>query len=63
VNIIEILNSAGYETVEGAEDVNKAIETFGSMNFGARPLCSGYGVFPDGEKCNGCSDCIKKETT
>lgn len=20
-------------------------------------LCSGYGVFPDGEKCKGCIDC------
>lgn len=23
-------------------------------------LCSGYGVYPDGRKCNGCSDCEGK---
>lgn len=22
--------------------------------------CSGYGVYPNGEKCNGCSDCNGK---
>lgn len=30
-------------------------------------LCSGYGVFPDGSKCKGCSDCegrfLKKGAT
>ena len=25
--------------------------------------CSGYGVFPDGTKCKGCSDCNGKKLT
>lgn len=25
-------------------------------------LCSGWGVFPNGEKCTGCKDCIKTKT-
>ena len=24
---------------------------------GSMPHCSGYGVFPDGKKCEGCPDC------
>ena len=24
---------------------------------GDKRLCSGYGVYPDGEKCSGCMDC------
>lgn len=25
--------------------------------------CSGYGVYPDGRKCKGCSDCKGKKIT
>ena len=25
-----------------------------------RPLCSGWGIFPDGKKCKGCQDCGSK---
>lgn len=27
-----------------------------------RSLCSGYKVFPDGEKCPGCADCVGKNS-
>ena len=53
-DIVEVLNSGGYKVVVGAENVLKAIKE------NAEPgpkLCSGYGVFPNGEKCSGCKDC------
>lgn len=30
---------------------------------GKKALCSGYGVYPDGEKCTGCMDCKGKKIT
>lgn len=34
---------------------------------GKKSLCSGYGIYPDGEKCSGCMDCggkfLKKAAT
>lgn len=54
--LIKILNDAGYETVTGAEAVLDAIESVADDN--TQLLCSGYGVFPGGDKCAGCSDCI-----
>lgn len=35
-----------------------AEEHFGMRIYKEQKLCSGYKVFPDGEKCQGCSDCI-----
>lgn len=55
MNIAQILNDAGYKTVEGGENVRRMIsECAGALGV---PLCSGYRVFPDGSKCTGCSDC------
>lgn len=43
---------------------NKKVKTYYSSN---GSLCSGYGVFPSGEKCTGCSDCggkfLKRDIT
>lgn len=40
---------------------SEAEEHFGERGGATRPvcehLCSGYGVFPDGRKCEGCLDC------
>lgn len=44
-----------YEVVEGYEAVKKMIEEKAGNN--TELLCSGYRVFPDGTKCNGCADC------
>jgi hypothetical protein len=56
--LIDILNSGGFTTVSGYDSVIKTIENFSDkLN---KKLCSGYGVFPGGEKCKGCSDCGKE---
>ena len=57
MDIVKILNEAGYKTVEGCEKVTEAIksESAGQTQW----LCSGYRVFPGGEKCPGCNDCNK----
>ena len=57
--LIDILNSAGFTTVSGYDSVIKAIENISDKS--TNKLCSGYGVFPGGEKCKGCGDCNKKE--
>ena len=54
-SIHEILNDAGYRTINGADNVLAAIATESDGSTERR--CSGYGVFPDGEKCEGCNDC------
>jgi len=54
-NLIKVLNDAGFNTVEGKSDLLKAIEDMGSDS--TVLLCSGYGVFPNGNKCTGCADC------
>lgn len=53
--LIDLLTSGGYEVAVGPDAVFEMIKN----NAGAdtQPLCSGYGVFPDGKKCPGCSDC------
>lgn len=55
MEIKEILSEAGIETVEGKEAVMNMIKSASDGNM--TPLCSGYGVFPDGRKCKGCKDC------
>jgi hypothetical protein len=54
-DISDILEGAGYTVVEGAESVLRAIRSCSDGEPGK--LCSGYRVFPDGEKCGGCKDC------
>lgn len=54
-DIVELLNEAGYVTIEGKDAVLNAIK---SVSDGSnKRLCSGYRVFPDGSKCLGCEDC------
>jgi hypothetical protein len=55
--IAKILKDAGYEVVEGYEAVK---EILSERHDHDNKLCSGYGVFPDGEKCEGCIDCLRK---
>jgi hypothetical protein len=57
MDIVEILNDAGYSTVIGADAVLKAIASEAGNS--TEILCSGYGVFPNGDKCPGCKDCYK----
>lgn len=54
--LIEILNEAGFKTtLEGAEAVRAAILQEAGKD--QTPLCSGFRVFPNGKKCEGCNDC------
>jgi len=53
--LITLLADAGYEVVEGYENVKDMIQQ--KADNSPENLCSGYRVFPDGTKCNGCSDC------
>ena len=55
MNIIDVLKDAGYKTVEGADAVIKAIKD--TSEGSTERLCSGWRVFPGGEKCPGCEDC------
>ncbi len=45
----------------------KAYKEFHIDKKGKKSLCSGYGVYPSGEKCSGCMDCkgkfVKKAAT
>ena len=55
--LIGILNDAGFKTVSGYHYITKELES--RKKSGEYPLCSGYRVFPDGSKCDGCKDCQK----
>lgn len=55
MDIVEVLNDAGYKTITGKEALEIAIQEVADLS--TTPLCSGYGVFPGGEKCPGCNDC------
>jgi len=54
--LTNILKDAGFEVTEGAGTVKKAIKDLAN-NSCAEKLCSGWRVFPDGDKCQGCRDC------
>lgn len=54
-DIVEILEDDGFKVVRGYAAVMGAIEAAADQD--TKPLCSGYGVFPDGKKCDGCKDC------
>lgn len=56
-DLVELLESNGYKTVIGAEAVRSAIAAASDGSEGL--LCSGYRVFPDGKRCEGCNDCRK----
>lgn len=55
-DVKDVLEQAGYAVIEGAENVSSAI----GFDFSGEVLCSGYGVFPNGEKCKGCADCRRE---
>ena len=56
--IEQILQEAGYETISGGDAVLNAIASVGDGP--TDRLCSGWRVFPNGDKCPGCSDCAGK---
>jgi hypothetical protein len=57
--VMEVLNEDGFETVDGADAVLAAIK---DAAVPGPKLCSRFGIFPGGEKCQGCDDCkMKKE--
>ena len=53
--LAQLLANAGYEVVEGAKNVESMIQQRAGGN--AQLLCSGFRVFPKGDKCKGCPDC------
>lgn len=53
--IVKFLESAGYKVIIGADNVKQAIKD--TADYDGPDLCSGFKVFPDGEKCSGCPDC------
>lgn len=55
-DITEILGE-GFGTVEGKVAVLNLIKSMSDDSTDL--LCSGYGVFPDGRKCEGCRDCME----
>jgi hypothetical protein len=59
MEISKLLKDEGFEVVEGMDAVLAAIKA--EAGHGQLPLCSGYGVFPDGRKCLGCSDCGQED--
>ena len=56
--LIKTLNDAGFGVVEGVGAVFQKIEEM--SNGDPTLLCSGFGVFPDGTRCQGCSNCHGK---
>jgi Fe-S-cluster-containing hydrogenase component 2 len=58
--MVKILNKAGYKTIEGYDNILNAINNVSDGT--DESLCSGYGVFPNGIKCNGCKDCLRNNT-
>jgi len=57
MDIIETLRQEGYMAVEGKEAVKRMIKSAADLS--NERLCSGFRVFPDGDRCEGCSDCKK----
>ena len=54
------MTAAGFKVVTGKNNVLGTIEDVADSS---EKRCSGYGVFPTGEQCNGCPDCMKKKET
>jgi len=61
MDIIKVLKAGGFSTVEGKDAVLKAIKD--SADSSSKPLCSGFGVLPNGKRCDGCSDCDNQKKT
>jgi len=57
-DIAKILESGGFKVVTGAAAVLAAINECSDGS--DEKLCSGFRVFPDGEKCPGCEDCKRE---
>ena len=53
--LVRALREAGYTVAEGPADVLNLIHAV--SDDGAQPLCSGWRMFPDGKRCEGCEDC------
>jgi len=53
--VADTLRKNGYEVAEGADAVRQKIAE--KADGDDQPRCSGYRVFPGGEKCPGCGDC------
>ena len=56
MNVEKVLQDAGYKTVSGYDAVKQAIAN--CADDCPETLCSGYKIFPDGTKCEGCDDCV-----
>ena len=54
-NLEEVLSNGGFIVIGGYVAVKDAIKKISSGK--EEKLCSGYKVFPDGSKCEGCRDC------
>ncbi|MDY6957991.1 MAG: hypothetical protein SVK08_02425 [Halobacteriota archaeon] len=59
--LVDILLNEGYVVATGGESVCEMLETFCDGTPGV--LCSGYGVFPNGDICSGCLDCDSNSGT
>ena len=57
MSIETMLKEAGYTVVSGCDAVLGAIKELSDGS--TEILCSGYGVLPDGKRCDGCADCDK----
>jgi hypothetical protein len=57
-DLTNILNEAGFKTIEGKDAVLGVIKEISEPG---PALCSGYGVFPGGDRCVGCKDCRGEE--
>lgn len=55
-----LLDRAGFGVVVGGEAVQGKILELAETGEPIIWRCSGYGVHPNGEKCQGCDDCIKE---
>lgn len=47
-DIVDILKEAGYKVTEDIDQI---------LTKGTIVWCSGFKIFPDGTKCEGCPDC------
>ena len=58
--IVGILENGGYTTVIGADAVLDAISS--ESDGSTEKRCSGWRVFPDGTRCDGCEDCFSRKS-
>lgn len=53
--LVRALRDEGYAVADGIADMRNLMHAVSDDS--TQPLCSGYRVFPDGTKCEGCADC------